>query len=300
MPGNVLEYPCRTNEYLPVATENKRFLPYPRAAGGGKEGGAIRHAIAGERKKMNIFLTLASLFLIGSLLGWVFEVFFRKFFSGSNPEHKWINPGFLAGPYLPLYGFGITAMFLLCSIPMDFTDSAVLETVLRLILIAAVMTLIEYAAGLIFIKGMHVKLWDYSNRPGNVQGIICPLFTLIWGGLGALYLFLVHPHLINGLSWLADHLAYSFFVGLFYGIMLVDFCNSLQIGVKIRRFAADNQIVVRLEELKATIKKSNAAAKEKARFLFALRSERPLHENLRRYLEYTREREPKRRDRRQK
>ena len=25
-------------------------------------------------------------------------------------------------------------------------------------------TLIEYFAGLIFIKGMHVKLWDYSDE----------------------------------------------------------------------------------------------------------------------------------------
>lgn len=246
---------------------------------------------------MNIFLTVASLFFIGSLFGWVFEVFFRKFCSDSNPEHKWINPGFLTGPYLPIYGFGITAMFLLCSIPMDFVSSPAVRAILRLILIAAVMTLIEYVAGLIFIKGMHVKLWDYSNRWGNVQGIICPLFTLIWGLFGALYLFLVHPYLINGLRWLADHLACSFFVGLFYGVMLVDFGHSMQIGVKIRRFAAENQITVRLEELKATVKRNNAAAKEKAHFVFALRSEKPLPENLRRYLEYAREREAKLRER---
>ncbi len=246
---------------------------------------------------MNIFLTVASLFFIGSLFGWVFEVFFRKFCSDSNPEHKWINPGFLAGPYLPIYGFGVTAMFLICSIPMDFAESAAGKAVLRLLLIAAVMTLIEYVAGLIFIKGMHVKLWDYSNRRGNIQGIICPLFTLIWGGFGAIYLFLVHPHLIDGLRWLSDHLAYSFFVGLFYGVMLVDFGNSMQIGVKIRRFAADNRITVRLEELKATVKRGNAAAKEKRRFLFALHSDRPLHENLKRYLEYTKEREAKLRSR---
>ena len=51
---------------------------------------------------MSLFLTLADLFFIGSVFGWVLELLFRKFFSGTNPEHRWINPGFCVGPYLPL------------------------------------------------------------------------------------------------------------------------------------------------------------------------------------------------------
>ena len=49
---------------------------------------------------MNLLLVLAYLFFLGSVFGWLLELFFRKFFSGSNPEHKWINPGFCVGPYL--------------------------------------------------------------------------------------------------------------------------------------------------------------------------------------------------------
>ena len=47
---------------------------------------------------MNTFLKLAFLFYIGSSLGWVLELFFRRFISGNNPERKWINPGFMVGP----------------------------------------------------------------------------------------------------------------------------------------------------------------------------------------------------------
>lgn len=43
---------------------------------------------------MNMFLTLAYLFFIGSTLGWVAELLYRRFLSGANPERKWINPGF--------------------------------------------------------------------------------------------------------------------------------------------------------------------------------------------------------------
>lgn len=48
---------------------------------------------------MNLFLKLAYLFFIGSVLGWVLELFYRRFISGANPERKWINPGFCVGPY---------------------------------------------------------------------------------------------------------------------------------------------------------------------------------------------------------
>ena len=65
---------------------------------------------------MNMFLTLAYLFFIGSTLGWVAELLYRRFLSGANPERKWINPGFCVGPYVPLYGSGLCILYLLASI----------------------------------------------------------------------------------------------------------------------------------------------------------------------------------------
>ena len=135
---------------------------------------------------MNNFLILAFLFFIGCTAGWVLELFYRRF-APTNKSHKWINPGFLNGPYLPLYGFGLCIMFILseCEGYLHISDTALSKTVTVLIMGAA-MTLIEYIAGLIFIKGMHVKLWDYSKRWGTIDGIICPLFSLFWTVLCAL------------------------------------------------------------------------------------------------------------------
>ncbi|MBR0031622.1 MAG: hypothetical protein IJP61_04990, partial [Treponema sp.] len=53
---------------------------------------------------MTSLLVLTFLFFAGSIIGWGIELFWRRFFSKNNPEKKWINPGFLTGPYLPLYG----------------------------------------------------------------------------------------------------------------------------------------------------------------------------------------------------
>ena len=68
---------------------------------------------------MNILLIFACLFAVGSFLGWGLEVLFRGCVS-----KKWINPGFLTGPYLPIYGFSLCVLYLLTMleeyIPLSF------------------------------------------------------------------------------------------------------------------------------------------------------------------------------------
>lgn len=234
---------------------------------------------------MNFLLILAFLFFVGSLIGWVIELFFRKFFSRSNPEHKWINPGFLIGPYLPLYGFGLCALFMLAQINVSSIDNIVLQRILLFVLMSLVMTLIEYIAGLIFIKGMKVKLWDYSGIPGNIQGIICPRFSFFWAVLSAIYYFLIHPYIIDSLYWLSEHLAFSFFVGFFFGVFMIDCFYSMNILAKIRRFAADKQIVVKYERLKDYIRASKEKRKERALFVLPMRSDVSIAEHLRGYFD---------------
>ena len=186
-----------------------------------------------------ILLSLSFLFFVGSCLGWCIEVLFRRFFSAK----KWINPGFLTGPYLPLYGFGLVGLYLICMIPIQ-TGMRWLDCVLIVLVMGAVMTLIEYIAGIIFIKGMKIKLWDYTNRPGNIQGIICPLFSLIWTAVGAIYYFVIDPFVIDWVEWFVSNIAFSFVVGVFFGVFALDLARSVNLSVLIRRFAADHGIVV--------------------------------------------------------
>ena len=235
---------------------------------------------------MNVFLILAFLFFIGSLLGWGIEVIFRKFFSASNPEKKWINPGFLVGPYLPIYGFGLCVLYLLASLEKySIISQPIINKLVLFAVMAIGMTLIEYIAGLIFIKGMKVKLWDYSDNWGNIQGIICPLFSLFWAILGALYYFLVHPYILDALQWLSENLAFSFVIGFFFGVFVLDFCYSANVLVRIRKFAADNKIIVKYEELREHIRKNRERFEEKSKFMFTFKSETPFAEQLRQYLE---------------
>ena len=144
---------------------------------------------------MNLFLTLAYLFFIGSVLGWVLELFYRRFISGANPERKWINPGFCVGPYVPLYGFGLCILFVLAYIGDAHEVNTTGGKLLMFLGMAVSMTAIEYIAGIVSLKFMHIRLWDYSSQWGNIQGLICPQFSLIWAAASAGYYFLVHPYI---------------------------------------------------------------------------------------------------------
>lgn len=224
---------------------------------------------------MQTLLKLSIIYVFGGTIGWITEFFFRR-----AVHKKLINPGFLVGPNLPLYGTGITLLYAICSIDYSFISSVVWRNVFIIFVITAAMTAIEYVTGLIFIKGMNVKLWDYSDRKGNIQGIICPLFTLAWGAAGTAYYFLVHSHLATLADWIAANPAYGYFLGIYFGIMIVDVCYSFKVVEKIRKWAKDKNIVVRYEELKETIKARAAALKQKHSFLLPFKTNRGLNKEL--------------------
>lgn len=239
---------------------------------------------------MNIFLTLAFLFSLGSFLGWILELFFRKFFSFSNPEHKWINPGFLRGPYLPLYGFSLCIFYFLAQINLSFIESKTLQHITLFFVMAISVTIFEYFAGIIFIKGMKVKLWDYSHLKGNIQGIICPQFTFFWFILGGFYYIFINPFIDEALIWLSKHLIFSFVIGFFYGIFTVDLFYSLHILSKIKKFAQDKQIIVKYENLKSIIQKENAEILGKINFFFFFKATpHAITKSLEKYIEKERE-----------
>ena len=231
---------------------------------------------------MNVFLTLTYLFFIGSVSGWVLELFFRKLFSSSNPEHKWINPGFCTGPYLPIYGFGLCTLYLLALLGgKTGLDGSIQGRALLFLGMAISMTLIEYIGGLLLLKGAKIRLWDYSNRRGNIQGLICPLFSFFWALLSAGYYYLIHPHILTALAWFLENLAFSFVIGLFFGVFLVDMASSAHWVSRVKAFADENDVIVKVENLKAHIHAAQERASARVHFFFAFRSERPLAEHLR-------------------
>ncbi|MBP5210164.1 MAG: hypothetical protein J6125_04805 [Clostridia bacterium] len=234
---------------------------------------------------MNFLFALLTLFFAGSVFGWLLELFYRKFFSSSNPEHKWVNPGFLTGPWVPIYGFGLVALYLLCRVDLSFVSPLWLRRVLLFALMGLSMTLIEFVAGLIFILGLHVRLWDYSNRPGNIKGIVCPLFSFFWTLLSVAFFYLVYPVADFAVGWVGAHLPFLFVVGLFYGVFLVDFCSGIHLLARLKRFANDNRLILRFQQFRLDVLRTVRGRARVRHFLFSLLSESRLAEAMRAYRE---------------
>ena len=222
------------------------------------------------------FLSYIYLFMIGSMIGYLIEVLFRRFFS----MKKWINPGFLKGPYLPLYGFGTCILYTISDLGIRYLTNIssipsyysyflnmnnigikgninfYLVSIILFFIISIMMTLIELIAGIIFINGLHIRLWDYSSLKGNYKGIIAPLFSLIWGILGILYFYFIHPLIYEMISIFNNHLlGLTFILGLFSATFLIDFYHSFKLSLSLNKEAKKQKIVIDFEKLKLTSKK---------------------------------------------
>lgn len=244
---------------------------------------------------MKFFLLFVFLFLVGSFFGWCLEVFFRRFFSAK----KWVNPGFMRGPWLPLYGFGVTVMFTIIivlqkNLPIDIPlynpsgfynfrgeSSPTVYDLIPISIMGASMILLEFVAGLIFVKGFKVRLWDYSNMKGNIMGIICPVFNVIWVALAIIFYYGINPFVYDiankayvymfGQSLNSPvteagnvaHFGFIFVLGLVYGVMLVDLIKSIDLFNKITKFAKESGLVTRYDEMRLKQKELTKEAKQK-------------------------------------
>lgn len=226
---------------------------------------------------MSIFLSFMFIFFIGSILGWVLELLFRRIYNGS-----WVNPGFLIGPYVPIYGFGICTITFL----HIFLSNYDLNIFLTAIIMGIILTVIELVTGLIFITYGKIKLWDYSNEWGNYKGIICPLFSLFWCICALIYDYFIAERILSGLSWFSENLSFSFVLGVFFGTIIIDFLYSTKIFKKIRKFAKQNQMEVKYEEFKTHIKDLQKERKEKYSFTFPFKQTKSLKDYLDDYNEH--------------
>ena len=201
---------------------------------------------------MNYPLALAFLFYWGAIEGWILEFFFRNLISHRGPRGKYfINPGLCKGPWLPIYGIGLALMFVICwETSTRIEVNGIFGDVLIIVLIATIMTLIELIGGLFLLKFLNLRLWDYRDRPGNFKGVICPLFTLIWGSLGAIYYLFIHEIAIGELTWLSQNLGFSFVVGLFFGLFAIDIVTSSKDAAALKKYGDNHEAIIKLEELK--------------------------------------------------
>lgn len=183
-----------------------------------------------------------------TIIQWLFFFYFYCFFgwcfeSGyvSLKKRRWVNRGFMKGPFLPLYGSGA---ILLLVVSKPFIGHW------WLVYIAGCIgaTILEYITGVVMEALFKVRYWDYSNQPFNFQGQICLGSTLAWGGLTLLMNYVIHKPVERFVLWIpADVLTV---VTLLLTVYIVwDFALSFKAALDLR------DILISMEKLKTEMQR---------------------------------------------
>ena len=161
------------------------------------------------------------LFFACSILGWCIEVLCKLI-----QFHRFINRGFLVGPWCPIYGFGAVFISLLLSRhaedPLAVFGLAIL-----------ICGILEYSASYMLEKIFHARWWDYSTKKFNLNGRVCADTLLPFGLLGLLLVYAITPVMFSCFDLLSETMIQIICLSLSL-LFLVDITISTTTLVKIR------------------------------------------------------------------
>lgn len=148
-----------------------------------------------------------------SVVGWIYESTLC-----SVRAHKFINRGFLNGPYCPIYGWGAVLDILILG--------KVQNPVLLFFLGAIVTCSLEYFTSYIMEKLFHARWWDYSKRKFNINGRVCLLGAVVFGAFSVILIKLVHP-LVSDVTNSLPRAALHWLAAVMFAIIAADECVTI-------------------------------------------------------------------------
>lgn len=165
------------------------------------------------------------LFVFYSFLGWLMEV------TGYVRHKKFVNRGFLIGPYCPIYGYGAISMTLLLK---GYANDPIVLFVMAIV----ICSILEYTTSFVMEKLFKIRWWDYSNRKFNINGRICLETMIPFGILGCLMIYFVNPFIFAIIDMIPSNLINIIAVILFI-IYLVDNAVSITIISNLKDITLD-------------------------------------------------------------
>ena len=172
---------------------------------------------------MQNFAKLFILFIIYAFIGWLLEVIYALFV-----EKKFVNRGFLIGPYSPIYGVGV---ILIVSLLKKYANDILTVFILASFICMA----LEYFTSFIMEKLFNARWWDYSNMKFNLNGRIC-LETAIPFCLGGIFvMYKINPLLEKLIDYMGST---TTIVGITLMIIfLVDIIISAIVVLKVKDYS---------------------------------------------------------------
>ncbi len=136
-------------------------------------------------------------------------------------KHKFINRGFLIGPYCPIYGYGCLLIILLLE---KYTSSPIVLFCMAIVICC----ILEYLTSYLMEKIFHARWWDYSDKAFNINGRICLETMVPFGILGSFVMYVLNPFILNLISYIPH-----FWLHIIVVILLVIFVTDNVISFNI-------------------------------------------------------------------
>lgn len=127
------------------------------------------------------FYELCWFYFIYSFIGWCGEVCVAAI-----QKKKFINRGFVSGPFCPIYGAGAVAFAI-------FLPELIGNPFFLFLGGMILASFIEFMTGALLEKLFQKKWWDYSDIRFNFEGYICARYALVWGFFALLLTYIVSP-----------------------------------------------------------------------------------------------------------
>lgn len=156
------------------------------------------------------------LFIIYSFIGWIVEIVYNCFI-----HKKFVNRGFLIGPYCPIYGFGAILVTIFLT---QFRDNFIVAFVMSVFLFS----ILEYSTSYLMEKIFKARWWDYSDYKFNINGRICLETMIPFGLLGCFVIYVTDP-LLKSLLLLMNPLIIDLVSFTLFVIFIIDLFVSLKI-----------------------------------------------------------------------
>ncbi|MBR5953042.1 MAG: hypothetical protein IKZ85_07195 [Pseudobutyrivibrio sp.] len=165
---------------------------------------------------MDFTINLILVFFVFSFVGWCIEVTlkYRQF-------GRFINRGFLIGPWLPIYGCG-AALITLTVAGLTPVERGIGTTFAISLIVCG---LIEYLASYFMEKKFHARWWDYSQKPMNLHGRVW-IGNLILFGLGGVAIIHIVNPILYGLFDSLSLVSREIIAGCLSVIFLADYSVS--------------------------------------------------------------------------
>ncbi len=163
-----------------------------------------------------IVFKLFLFYMFYSFLGWIVEVIDLYVIEG-----KFVNRGFLIGPYCPIYGKSILLITLLLK---RYEDNIILLFIMSMI----ICTIVEYIGSFLLEKVFKTRWWDYSHKKFNINGRVCLENTILFGFGSVIVIYALNPFINNLINLLPDCLLITISIILFI-IYFIDNIISLNI-----------------------------------------------------------------------